>query len=120
MQSRIEATCRYVYPDGAALCDKPLVEDDHRDTLLNPTLVVEVLSDSTEAYDRGDKLAHYRSIPSVMEYVLASQKEPRLEVFTKQPNGSWMLRTHGPGEQATLVSLDCTLDVDRIYQGALG
>jgi len=106
---------RYVYPDGAVLCGRPEFEDDKRDTLLNPTVVVEVLSDSSEAYDRGDKFAQYRTIPSLRDYVLASQKEPRIEVFTRQPDGSWLLRIHGAGERAALASIGVEIDVDRTY-----
>lgn len=80
MREHIPATSRYVYPDGSIVCGRPEFTDDTRDTLLNPHVVVEVLSSSTEAYDRGDKFAGYRSLPSVQEYLLASQKEPRLEL----------------------------------------
>lgn len=116
MRIKIAAARRYVYPDGAVVRSRPEFEDDQRDTLLNPRVVVEVLSDSSEAYDRGDKFAQYRTLPSLEEYVLASQKAPRIEVFTRQADGSWLLRFHGPGERAELSSLGCTLDVDRVYQ----
>lgn len=115
MRIHIPTTGRYVYPDGSIVCGRPEFLDDQRDTLLNPRLVLEVLSDSTEAYDRGDKFAQYRTIPSFQEYVLASQKEPRLEVFTRQPDGSWLLRIYGPGERAVLSSAGCSLEVDRVY-----
>jgi Uma2 family endonuclease len=115
MRIKIAATRRYVYPDGAVICARPEFEDEQRDTLLNPRVIVEVLSDSSEAYDRGDKFAQYRTLPSLEEYVLASQKAPRIEVFTRQPDGSWLLRIHGPGEQAELSSLGGALDVDRVY-----
>jgi len=85
----------------------------------NPVVIVEVLSDSTEAYDRGDKFANYVSIPSFMEYVLASQKRPRIEVLTRQPDGSWTLRICGPGDRATLASVGCEIEVDRVYAGVL-
>lgn len=125
MRIKIAATRRYVYPDGAVVCSGPEFEDEQRDTLMNPRLVVEVLSESSEAYDRGEKFAQYRTVPSLEEYVLASQKAPRIEVFTRQPDGAWLLRIHGPGERAELSSLGCTLDVDRVYldvfeQGAAG
>ncbi|HTN84704.1 MAG TPA: Uma2 family endonuclease [Sorangium sp.] len=125
MRIKIAAIRRYVYPDGAVVCSRPEFEDEQRDTLLNPRLVVEVLSESSEAYDRGEKFAQYRTVPSLEEYVLASQKAPRIEVFTRQPDGAWLLRIHGPGERAELSSLGCALDVDRVYldvfeQGAAG
>lgn len=117
MRIHIEATGRYVYADALILCDKPLFHDGRRDTLLNPKLIVEVLSDSTEAYDRGDKFVSYRTIPSLRTYVLASQKEARIEVFSLQADGSWSLRTYGPGERAVLTDIDVLLDVDSVYAG---
>lgn len=119
MRVKIPNASRYVYPDASVVCARPVFVDDQRDTLLNPCLVVEVLSDSTEGYDRGDKFAHYRGIPSLSEYLLASQKEPRIEVFTRQGDGSWVLRIYGPGERASLSSIGCSLEVDRVYAGLL-
>jgi Uma2 family endonuclease len=115
MRVKIVARGRYLYPDASVVCDRPSFEDEHRDTLLNPRVIVEVLSDSTEAYDRGDKFAQYRTVPSVVEFVLASQKDPRIEVFARQPDGSWTLRVYGQGERAALDSVGCSLDVDRVY-----
>jgi len=120
MRIKVPATGRYVYPDGSVVCARPEFVDETRDTLVNPRVIVEVLSDSSEAYDRGDKFAGYRSIASFHEYIVASQKEPRIEVFTRQPDESWMLRIHGPGERVTLRSLECALDVDRVYADVLG
>jgi Uma2 family endonuclease len=116
MRLKIADRNRYVYPDVSVVCERPTFEDDKRDTLQNPLVIVEVLSDSTEAYDRGDKFAQYRSISSMSEYVLLSQKEPRIEVFTRQPDGGWLLRSYGPGERAALASLTCELDVDTVYK----
>jgi hypothetical protein len=72
-------------------------------------------NDSTEAHDRGDEFAGYRTIASFDEDVLASQKEPRIEVFSRQSDGSWALRIHGPGERAALFAIGCTLEIDRVY-----
>ena len=119
MRIHVEATGRYVYADVSVLCDKPLFHDGRSDTLLNPRLIVEVLSDSTEAYDRGDKFVGYRTIPSLRTYVLASQREARIEVFSLQADGSWALRTYGPGERAALTDIDVLLDVDAVYKGVL-
>jgi Uma2 family endonuclease len=116
MRINIPASGRYVYPDGSIVCARPQFVDAHRDTLVNPRVIIEVLSDSTEAYDRGDKFAQYRSVASIEEYVLASQKEARIEVFTRQPDGSWMLRVHGPGERVALRSLECAIEVDSVYR----
>jgi Uma2 family endonuclease len=106
---------RYLYPDASVFCGQPEYEDSSRDVLLNPRVVIEVLSDSSEGYDRGDKFAHYRSISSLNDYVLASQKEPRIEVFSREADGSWTLRIHGPGARVELASLGCTIEVDRVY-----
>ena len=117
MRVKVPSTNRYVYPDASIFCGRPEFTDETRDTLVNPRLIVEVLSDSTEACDRGDKFEGYRSIPTFQEYVLASQKQPRIEVFTRQPDGSWMLRIYGPGERAVLASIEGAIEVDRVYEG---
>jgi Uma2 family endonuclease len=111
---------RFMYPDCSVVCASPMLDDTYRDTLLNPLLLVEVLSESSEAYDRGDKFAQYRTIPSFEEYVVASQTEPRIEVFTRQADGSWVLRIYGSGERAVLSSIGCSLDVDRVYMDVFG
>lgn len=116
MRVHVPATGRYVYPDGSIACGRLEFKDDSRDTLLNPRVVLEVLSDSTEAYDRGDKFAGYRTIPSVAEYVIASQTQPRIEVFTRQPDESWTLRIFGRGEKVQLGSLGCAIEVDQVYR----
>jgi len=115
MRVKIPTTTRYVYPDAAVACGGPKFEDEVRDTLLNPLLIVEVLSDSTEAYDRGDKFAQYQTIPSLQEYVLASQKSPRVEIFRRLPDGTWLLRIAGPGARVSLESVQCEIAVDRAY-----
>src|SRR5260370_36574266 len=79
----------YTYPDIVAGCDPPKFVDDQKDTLLNPSLVIEVLSPSTEAHDRGYKFAQYRQLESVREYVLVSQSHPRIERFERQRDSPW-------------------------------
>ncbi|WP_437520866.1 Uma2 family endonuclease [Sorangium sp. So ce726] len=108
-------TGRYVYPDASVVCGQPLFEDEHRDTLLNPTAVFEVLSDSSESYDRGGKFALYRGIPSIADYVLLSQKQVEVEHFRRQPDGTWLLRVLGPGERLQIASIGCDLAVDELY-----
>jgi Uma2 family endonuclease len=115
MRVRIPGSARYVYPDASVVCAKPEYADDGRDALTNPRVVVEVLSASTEAYDRGDEFAAYQTIPSLAHYVIASQTKPRLEVFTRQDDGAWLLRAYGPGERADLPALPCSLEIDRVY-----
>jgi Uma2 family endonuclease len=111
----IDAADLYTYPDVAVVCGEPAFEDERRDILLNPTAVVEVLSDSTESYDRGEKFGYYRTLPSLTDYLLASQKRPLVEHFSRQPEGGWLLRTYGPGERLALPSLGCEIPVDEIY-----
>jgi Uma2 family endonuclease len=89
---RVSSTGLYTYPDLLVACEPLEFDDDQRDTLLNPRVIVEVLSRSTEAYDRGTKFAHYRSLPSLREYVLVSQDQPLVERYTRRPEESWELR----------------------------
>ncbi len=90
--------------------------DEWADTLLNPTAIFEVTSPSTEAYDRGAKFAKYRDIASVREYVLVSQLEPLIELFTRQPDGKWLL-SHFAGRETVcrLDSIGCNLPLASIY-----
>ena len=94
----------------------PCFADNQKDTLLNPTLIVEVLSPSTEAYDRGFKFAQYRTVESLEEYVLVAQVEPRVEIFRRQPDGHWLLsEAVGLESMCRFESLDCSLALADIY-----
>ena len=115
MKIRIVATNRFFYSDVSVVCGSPVFADDARDSVLNPKVIVEVLSDSTERYDRGEKFAHYRRIDALQDYVLVSQTEPLIEHFSRQADGSWRYRALGPGEQLVLASIECTIAVNRIY-----
>ena len=116
LRLRVSSDGLYTYPDVVVICGDPRFADDQRDTLLNPTLIVEVLSSSTEAYDRGFKSAQYRTIESLEEYVLVSQAEPRVEVFRRQPGGHWLLsEAVGLEAVARFESLDCSLKLGDIY-----
>lgn len=92
LRVKIESTGLYTYPHVSVVCGEQRFLDNEEDTLLNPTLLIEVLSDSTEAYDRGKKFEHYRRIPSCREYLLVSQKEPRIEQFVRQADDQWILK----------------------------
>ena len=109
----------YRYPDIAVVCGQPEFEDSHVDTLLNPTLLIEILSPSTEASDRGDKFAEYRRIPSLQEYLLAAQDRPYMERYVRQGE-NWLL-TESKGVEVT-VSLDaigCELALREVYDKVL-
>jgi Uma2 family endonuclease len=118
MKVRIVPSNRYVYPDLSVTCE-PRFDDDHTDVLLNPVLVIEVLSDSTEKYDRGDKFLHYRRIESLREYVLVSQKEANVETFVRE--GDFWRATSVEGLDGSLVlpSLELEIPMRRIYAKAL-
>ena len=115
MRIKIETSERYTYSDVAVVCGTPQLEDGRRDTLLNPSALFEILSKSTESYDRGEKFAHYRTLPSLVDYVLVSQKEILVENFQRQADGGWLLRALGPGERLALPSLGCEAAVDAFY-----
>ena len=93
MRVCVNATAMYTYPDAVVVCGEPQFLDETRDTLLNPSLIVEVLSPSTEFYDRVRKFEHYRSVESVSEYLLVSSERVSAELYTRQPDGRWLLTT---------------------------
>ena len=90
MKVKVQKKKKYSYPDIVVVCEKEEYEDEHNDVLLNPVVLIEILSDSTEAYDRGDKFSHYQDIPSFTEYILVSQYTFKMERFTRQPDNSWV------------------------------
>jgi Uma2 family endonuclease len=91
LRIKIETTGLNTYPDLSIICGPAQLVEGSNDTATNPTVIVEVLSDSTEAYDRGKKFEHYRQIPTLREYILVSQEEPRIEQFIRQEDGRWIL-----------------------------
>ncbi len=106
----------YTYPDVVIVCGEPQFEDGHLDTLLNPTVLIEVLSESTERYDRGKKFSFYRTIESLAEYVLIAQDEYRIEQYVRQPDGRWMLSDHRlPEDVVNLASIQCALALREVY-----
>ena len=116
MRIRIPSVGLYTYPDAVVVCGEPKFEDAHVDTLLNPTLVVEVLSPSTESYDRGKKFGYYRSIESLAEYLLVAQDEHKVEQYVRQPDGRWLLSDiRTPEGVVELVSVPAALPLREIY-----
>lgn len=116
LRLRVSPDGLYTYPDVIVICGDPRFADDRRDTLMNPALIVEVLSPSTEAYDRGFKSAQYRTVESLEEYALVSQAEPRVEVFRRQPGGHWLLsEAVGLDAVCHFDCLDCAIPLSEIY-----
>ncbi len=116
---RVRISCRqYTYPDITIVCGANiLAEDDYQDVLLNPTVIIEVLSPSTQGYDRGDKFTLYPTLPSLQEYVLISQHRIQIERFTRQPDNLWL---YADTQQAdgflSLTSIACTLWAKDVYR----
>lgn len=118
LRLKVEATGLFTYPDASVVCGPLQLLPGTDDTLLNPVLVVEVLSRSTEAYDRGEKFQHYRQIPSLQEYILVSQRLPRIEQFLRAADGDWTLRTaEGSKAKLLLPSLQVTLELNEVFAG---
>jgi Uma2 family endonuclease len=116
MRVKVGPTGLYTYPDVAVVCGEAQFEDNQQDTLLNPTLIVEVLSESTEAYDRGGKFAHYRKLASLMEYVLITQTKPHIEHYVRQPDNRWLLaEADSLHDSIHLDSIDCQLALAEVY-----
>jgi len=115
MRVKVSPTGMYTYPDIVGVCDEPRFEDAHVDTLLNPQVIVEVL-ESTEAYDRGEKFAHYRRLDSLREYVLVAQDKMRVEHYVREGE-QWVLSELSDAESTLhLASIDCHVGLAAIYE----
>ena len=116
MRVKNHQTDSYTYPDIVVVCDEPRFEDDVFDTLLNPIVLIEVLSPSTEAYDRGEKFAHYRRIASLQEYILVSRDRINVEHYLRQGT-QWLLTEFRRLEEVlSLISIGCELRLQDIYR----
>lgn len=116
MRVKVSPTSLYTYPDVTVVCGEAQFEDLQQNTLLNPTLIVEVLSESTEAYDRGGKFAHYRKLASVMEYVIIAQTKPYIEHYVRQPDNRWLLaEAESLHDIVRLPSINCQLALVEVY-----
>lgn len=116
MRVKVSPTGLYTYPDVVVVCGPIRFEDVHNDTLLNPTVLVEVLSASTEAYDRGDKFAHYRRLESLQDYLLVSQDKVRLEHYVRQ-GSQWVLSEASTLEETLhLASIGCDVALRDVYE----
>jgi Uma2 family endonuclease len=117
MRVHMPATGLYAYPDVIAVCGEPRFLDNQEDTLLNPGLIVEVLSPSTEAYDRGRKFEHYKSIESLREYLLVASDHMHADLYTRQPDDRWLLTSVDKLEDClTLESVGAQLSLADLYE----
>ena len=116
MKVRVESVNKFYYPDITVICEQPEFYQDRRDTITNPILLIEVLSEKTEAKDRGEKFFAYQTLESIREYALISQDKYLVETFTKQSDGSWKyLATIGLESKIQLQSVGAELLMREIY-----
>jgi len=116
LRIKVSASGLYTYPDASVICEPVEFEDEQRDTVLNPVLLVEVLSPSTEAYDRGKKFEHYRRISSLRDYLLVSQDAPHIEHFHRNENQTWTLTDiNGMDAKVDIASLGISVQLREVY-----
>jgi Uma2 family endonuclease len=116
LRIKIEATGLLTYPDLSVICGPLQLADGTADTVVTPIVIAEVLSNSTEAYDRGKKFEHYRQIASLREYLLVSQDEPRIELFIRQPDGAWLMtEAVGLGSRLEVPSLGISIALAEVF-----
>jgi Uma2 family endonuclease len=116
LRLQVQATGLFTYPDLSVVCGEPEFVYDKGDVLINPDVIVEVLSESTEAYDRGKKFEHYRQIPSLKQYVLITQDRHSVEVFTRTGTDEWTLRAEQSASASVeLTSIKCSLPLTEVY-----
>jgi Uma2 family endonuclease len=116
LKVRLPDSRKFFYPDLSVVCDEPRFQDKRRDIILNPVLVIEVLSKSTEAFDRGAKFQAYQTLDSLKEYVLVAQDKPCVEQFVRQSDGKWTYTSVAGSESSlSLPSVECTLSLSAVY-----
>lgn len=115
MKVHVEETGLFTYPDLSVICGPPIRSKVDRDAATNPILLAEVLSRTSEGWDRGGKFAHYRRSPSLKHYLLVSTDTVRVEIYTREEDGRWVLSEHGAGEQVEIPALGVALSVDELY-----
>lgn len=116
LRLRVSPKGLYTYPDVVVVCNTPQFSDPHRDTLTNPTVIVEVLSQSTKDYDRGEKFEQYRTIVSLQEYVLIAQDKPQVEHFVRHSDGAWWRsETYRLEDTVELTAIGCHLKLAEVY-----
>jgi Uma2 family endonuclease len=117
MRVKVAATGLYTYPDISVVCGRAELADENRDTLLNPVLIIEVLSKSTAGYDRREKFSQYRRIPTLTDYLLISQTRCLVEHYLRQPDGKWLLTEYNDlNDVVELPSIGCRLALSEVYE----
>ncbi|MCE7069661.1 Uma2 family endonuclease [Dyadobacter sp. CY327] len=122
MRLHIPQNGLYTYPDIIILCGKPEFSQNDKDTLINPSVIIEVLSKSTSAYDRGDKFRLYRSIPTLTDYILVDSLSISVEVFRKNEDGTWLLNSeiNNINERITLTNINVQIELKDVYARTIG
>jgi Uma2 family endonuclease len=116
MRLKVSPTGLYTYPGIMVVCGVPVFADEQRDTLLNPTVLIEVLSESTEAYDRGKKFEHYRTLASVSDYLLIAQDQHKIEHFMRQTDNRWLFVAYANlDDEVEIASIACALPLRDVY-----
>ncbi len=117
LRIKVEATGLYTYPDASIVCGRSQFDADTKGTVVNPAVLVEVLSDSTETYDRGKKAAHYRQIESLRELILISQTEPHIEIYSRRDDATWsFVEYRAITEVLTIDSVGVSIPLSEIYR----
>ncbi len=117
MKVRVDATDLYTYPDISVVCGDVQYTDGHQDMLENPVVIVEVLSPSTEGYDRGEKFVHYQFLSSLTDYLLISQKTMRVEHYLRQNDDQWLMTVYSSPEASVVIaSIGCVLHLAEVYE----
>jgi len=120
LRVKVAATGLYTYPDASIVCGPLEYDDDARDTIMNPAVVVEVLSESTEKYDRGRKASHYRQIESLKELILISQEDCNVERFVRQETGGWLLlQETNRDKMLPIESIGISISMAEVYRNVL-
>lgn len=115
LRVKVSPTGLYTYPDVIVTCGQERFEDDQQDTLLNPLVIIEVLSKSTASYDRGEKFEHYRRLDSLREYLLIAQDRRHVEHYVRQPDDRWLLSETTSEDTIHLPSIECVLSLAEVY-----
>jgi len=117
LRLRVAPTGLYTYPDVMVVCGEAQFADDQKDTVMNPVLIIEVLSESTRDYDRGQKFQHYRTLPSLIEYLTVARDVPHIEHWIRQPENRWLLAEFsGLNQSLHLASIGCVLPSSEVYE----